>query len=270
MKSMLSEAEIEKEAMRLHQAEVERRQVEATSMLYPGMDIDDAYAIQQAGIRIKLALGQRVIGHKIGLTSRAMQQQMRIDEPDYGTLLDSMHFKNGSRIPAKEHLDPRLEVELAFLLKEPLQGEDLSIEDVIAATECVLPCFELIAARSYRVNPATGIPRNVLDTISDNAANAGIIMADKGSDPAGIDLRWAGAICFRNDIVEETGLAAGVLNHPAEGIRWLARRLAPHGVSLEPGHLILSGSFIRPIPARPGDTFLADFGALGSVSCDFI
>jgi 2-oxo-hept-3-ene-1,7-dioate hydratase len=266
---MLTEAQIHSEAQRLREAEKRRRQVLPTTSLYPQMDMDDAYAIQQAGVALKLGEGQRVIGHKIGLTSRAMQLQMQIDEPDYGTLLDSMEYPDEGDILAGDHLDPRIEVELAFVLRHRLSGPDVGIEEVIEATGHVVPCFELIAARSFRIHPETGKPRTVLDTIADNAANAGLVLGRRHSDPGALDLRWVGAICFRNDVVEETGLAAGVLNHPALGIGWLARRLAPHGIALEPGQVVLSGSFVRPIPARPGDVFHADFGNLGTVTCRF-
>lgn len=267
---MLNAKQIKEEAERLHKAERDRRQVRPTTTLYPDITLEDAYAIQQAGIKLKLNEGQKIIGHKIGLTSRAMQMQMRIDEPDYGTLLDGMIFADGGDITAADHLDPRLEVELAFVLKAPLAGENVTLFDVLNATDYVIPAFELIAARSHRIDPETGKPRTIRDTVADNAANAGIITGGRAVKPDEIDLRWVGAICSRNGVIEETGLAAGVLNHPANGLCWLAKRLAPHNISLEPGQIILSGSFIRPVAARQGDTFHADFGPLGSIACHFV
>lgn len=267
---MLSEKQITAESKRLHEAEKSHQQVRATTTIHPDMDMQDAYAIQKAGVQLKLDEGQKVIGHKIGLTSRAMQMQMKIDEPDYGTLLDSMEIPDGGDIRAADHLDPRLEVELAFILKDQLSGEGVTIFDVLNATDYVIPSFELIAARSFRVDPETGKPRTVCDTIADNAANAGIIIGGRAVKPDAVDLRLVGAICSRNGVIEETGLAAGVLNHPANGICWLARRLAPHNIALEPGQVILSGSFIRPVAAKAGDTFHADFGELGSISCHFV
>jgi len=266
---MLSKIQIEDSARRHHEAEKTRSPMQAFSLQYPDMTIEDGYAVQDAWIQIKLDEGRKIIGRKVGLTSRAMQQAMKIDEPDFGTILDDMLFENGATIPVSDFIDPRIEVEITFVLKHDLFGDDLTIEDVIAATDYVVPSLELIAARSFRVDPETGYTRKVYDTISDNAANAGIIIGDTKVNPDDIDLRWAGAILYRNGIVEETGLGAGILDHPARGIIWLAKRFAPHGIKLEAGHFILSGSFTRPIMARAGDYFKADFGSLGSVELSF-
>jgi 2-oxo-hept-3-ene-1,7-dioate hydratase len=226
--------------------------------------------VQQAWVERQIADGATLIGRKIGLTSVAMQQQMRIDEPDFGALLDSMQLADGCTIRRADYCDPRLEVEVAFVLNRALAGDRLTVVDVLRATEYVVPALELIDARSHRVDPTSGRARTVVDTIADNAADAGVILGGRPMDPAALDLRWVGAIFSRNGVVEETGLAAGVLNHPALGIAWLARRLAPYGLTLEPGHLILSGSFTRAVAARPGDTFAADYGPLGTVSCHVI
>jgi 2-oxo-hept-3-ene-1,7-dioate hydratase len=238
-------------------------------MDFPDMTMDDAYAIQDAWMRRRLDAGQSVRGRKIGLTSRAMQEAMKIDEPDYGTLLDDMFFDDGASIEAARFTDPRIEVELAFVLGSTLAGSDLSAWDVLSATDYVVPALELIAARSHRQDPETGRPRTVLDTISDNAAAAGVLLGGRPVRPAETDLRWVSAVLYRNGVVEETGVAAGVLNHPANGVVWLARRFARHGIPLEAGQIILAGSFTRPVAVRPGDTFHADFGALGSISCHF-
>jgi 2-oxo-hept-3-ene-1,7-dioate hydratase len=252
----------------LLRAERERVQVRPTSALFPGMGIEDAYRIQHAVIERKRAQGRSIVGRKIGLTSRAMQQAMHIDEPDYGTLLDDMIFDSGSTLEAARFTDPRIEVELAFILGRPVTGADTDMADILAATRYVVPALELIAARSHRVDPETGRPRGVVDTIADNAASAAVIMGERFS-PQDVDLRWCGAILLCNDVVEETGLAAGVLNHPANGAVWLARRFAAHGVALESEQIILTGSFTRPVPIRPGDSFVADYGPYGCVSCRF-
>ena len=243
----LTEQAVRDAADRLHAAELNREQIEPLTLTYPDMDMDDAYAIQAAWVSRKIESGREVVGYKIGLTSRAMQRAMKIDSPDYGVLLDDMVFDNGSALDAGAFLDPQVEVELAFVLKKRLFGEGLSIADVLDATEYVVPAFELIAARSYRVHPKTGYTRTIMDTISDNAANAGIIVGDYRIDPAEVDLRWCGAIVKVNDVIEHTGLAAAVLDHPANGICWAARRFAPHGIALEPGQTILSGSFTAPV-----------------------
>ena len=241
----------------------------AYSLQYPDMTIEDGYAVQAEWIKLKEAEGRRVIGRKVGLTSRAMQDAMKIDEPDFGTLLDDMLFDNKAIIPAADFIDPRIEVEITFVLKQDLFGDDLTVEDVLEATDYIVPSLELIAARSFRVDPETGYTRKVYDTISDNAANAGIIVGDTKVSPHDVDLRWVGAILYRNGIVEETGLGAGILDHPARGIIWLAKRFAPHGIKLDAGQYIMSGSFTRPIIARPGDYFKADFGAIGTVEIGF-
>jgi len=266
---MLSENQISESARLHHAAEKMRKPMRAFSLQYPNMTIEDGYAIQAAWIKLKEAEGRKVIGRKVGLTSRAMQEAMKIDEPDFGTLLDDMLFENGATIPANDFIDPRIEVELTFVLKEDLFGENLSVEDVLKATDYIVPSMELIAARSHRVDPETGYTRKVYDTISDNAANAGIIVGDRKVMPSEVDLRWAGAILYRNGIVEETGLGAGILDHPARGIIWLAKRFAPHGIKLDAGQYIMSGSFTRPIIARAGDYFKADFGELGTVELSF-
>ncbi|MFT5133862.1 MAG: 2-oxo-hept-3-ene-1,7-dioate hydratase [Gammaproteobacteria bacterium] len=266
---VLSKEQIEKAAGDLHTAEKNSQQIQAVSQTHPDMSMDDAYAVQKTWMDLKVAEGRQVIGYKVGLTSRAMQMTMQIDEPDYGTLLNDMIFDDGSDIEVSRFRDPRIEVELAFVLKDRLEGENVSIFDVLNATDYVIPALELIAARSYRIDPENGYVRKIFDTISDNAASAGIIMGGRPIKPMEMDLRWAGALLYRNGVIEETGLAAGVLNHPANGIAWIAKRFSPHGIALEPGQILLSGSFTRPVIARAGDTFHADYGPLGGISCHF-
>jgi len=217
---------------------------------------------------MKIAEGRQVRGHKIGLTSRAMQVSSQIDEPDYGTLLDDMFFEPGD-IPAERFIAPRVEVELAFVLKHKLEGEQVDVEDVLAATDYVAPAIEIIDARIEQFDRHTKAPRRVQDTISDNAANAGIILGGRRAHPREVDLPWCGAILRQNGVVEETGLAAGVQGHPAVGVAWLARKLAPWGESLQAGEVVLAGSFTRPVAARRGDAFDADYGPLGRFQFQF-
>jgi len=257
-------------AQRIHDAERSRQQIRQLSLQYPGMTIEDAYAIQREWISIKVAEGRKLKGHKIGLTSRAMQQSSQIDEPDYGALLDDMFFDDGSDIPAARFIVPRVEVELAFILGKRLRGPDCSIFDVLNATDYVMPAIEIIDARIEQIDPDTKAPRKVLDTIADNAANAGIVMGGRAVRPMDVDLRWVAAICSRNGVIEESGVAAAVLNHPANGVAWLANKLAPFDVALEVGEVVLGGSFTRPVPARPGDSFHVDYGQLGSIACRFV
>ena len=269
-KAGITDEQIRAEAQLLDAAERERRQVRQTTGVYPHMTIDEAYRVQAAWLGIRLARGERVIGHKIGLTSRAMQQAMNIDTPDSGFLTDAMVFAPGEPIDAAAFSDLRLEVELAFVLAEDLAGAGLSIDDVLDATECVTAAAELIAARTHRTDPTTGRTRTVADTVADNAADAGIVTGGNPVAPREIDLRWVGAIAYRNGAVTETGLAAGVLDHPANGIVWLARRYAEQGRALRAGQVVLSGSFTRPMAAAPGDDFRFDFGPLGSFSVPIV
>ncbi len=266
---MLNASQIARAARALYDAELERRQIRPVSLDFPDMEVADSYAIQDAWIAMKLAAGRTVRGRKIGLTARVMQQAMHIDEPDYGTLLDDMFYDDGAEIEAAQFTDPRVEVELAFVLKRSLT-DAATLFDVLDATDYVVPAIEIIAARSFRVDPDTGRPRVVLDTIADNAASAGVVTGGRRARPADVDLRWVGALLYKNGAIEESGVAAAVLGHPARGIVWLARKFAAHGIALEPGQIILGGSFTRPVPVRAGDRFNADYGELGSVSCQFV
>ncbi len=258
------------EARLLDEAERTATQMRQTTAQYPDLDLKDAYAIQKAWKDLKVARGEKMVGHKIGLTSRAMQQAMNITTPDSGFITESMVFAPDSELEAARFCDPKLEIELAFVLAEDLSGLDLSVDDVLDATEYVTPAIELIAARSHRRDPETGRTRTVIDTISDNAADAGIICGGRRVAPREIDLRWIGALGYRNGLVEETGVAAGVLDHPAFGIVWLARRYAEQGLTLEAGQTILAGSFTRPIDIRSGDHFRFDFGPLDAFELSFI
>lgn len=266
---MLTQDQIDDAARRLEEAERTGRQIGQLSLQYPGMTIDDAYRIQSAWVALKVAKGRVVKGRKIGLTSRAMQLAVNIDEPDYGVLLDDMFFVDGGTIPTDRYVQLRAEAELAFVLKDRLAGPDCTIFDVLNATDYVVPALEILDARIERVDPATRATRKVVDTIADNAANCGIVIGGRPFRPNEADLRWVAVICSCNGRIEETGVAAGVLNNPANGIVWLANKLAAHGVVLEPGQVILSGSFIRPIDCRKGDTIHADYGLFGTVSCHF-
>lgn len=267
---MLTPQQINEAADALYQAEKNRQQIDPITLSHADMGMDDAYAIQSSWVKRKIADGRKVIGYKIGLTSRAMQRVMKIDTPDYGVLLDDMLFDDGADLEAAAFLDPQIEVELAFVLKDRLFGENVTPEQVMDATDYVIPAFELIAARSFRVHPQTKYTRTVFDTIADNAANAGIIMGGRKVKPGEMDLRWAGAIVKLNGVIEQTGLAAAVLDHPANGICWIAKRFAPHGIALQPGQVLLSGSFTAPIKVKAGDVVTAEYGALGDISVNFI
>jgi 2-oxo-hept-3-ene-1,7-dioate hydratase len=244
-------------------AESERRQATLLTDTFPHIEIEDSYAISTAMIERKIAAGARLIGHKVGLTSKAMQASSRINEPDYGYLLDSMMIAEGAKVPHANYCLPRVEVELAFILGQELKGPGVSLVDVLRATEYVVPALEIVDARLVDT-------RKIQDTIADNAAAAGLVLGGRPVRPMDVDLRWVGGLMYRNAELEETGVAAGVLGHPALGVAWLANKLGQHGVGLEAGHIVLAGSFTRVVHARKGDTLFGDFGPLGSVSVQFV
>ena len=261
-------------AQELHTAEKTRTQIEHFSKRFPEMTIEDGYRINRAWMQLQYADGHQAIGHKIGLTSRAMQMASQIDEPDYGTLLDYMRYDCTSGqvldIPMTNFIAPRVEVELAFILKHELRGPDVTVEQVLAATDYVTPAIEIIDARIEQFDRHTKVMRKVQDTISDNAANAGIVLGGAKADPYTTDLPWCGAALRQNGVVEETGLAAGVQGHPAIGIAWLANKLAPWGEHLKAGEIVLAGSFTRPVVAKRGDVFDVDYGLLGRLLFRFV
>ena len=265
----IADDQAEQAAADLLEAERNREQIGLLSLRHPGLDLDGAYKIQDRLIRRKVEFGRRIIGWKIGLTSRAMQSALGIDTPDSGALFDDMAFESGSTIPAGRFIQPRVEAEIAFEMGDALSGASISRSDVLAATRQVMPSLEILDTRIVRQDPATGRRRNVCDTVSDNAANAGFVLGDDPSGPGDFDLRWVGAIVSLNGVVEETGLGAGVLNDPAESVLWLARRRARAGRGIRAGDIVLSGSFIRPLEAPPGSRFVADYGPFGRVECDF-
>src|SRR5712664_3576515 len=260
---MLSDADRKKAADILMTAEKERKQAVQLSKTWPDIAIEDSYAISSEVAKRKIAAGAKLIGHKVGLTSKAMQRSSQIDEPDYGHLLDSMMIADGAKVPHENFCLPRVEVELAFVLGKRLLGPGVGLTDVLRATEYVVPALEIVDARLQD-------PRKIFDTVSDNGAAAGIVVGGRPVGPMDIDLRWVGGIMYRNAEIEETGVAAGVLGHPALGVAWLANKLASHGVALEPGHLVLAGSFTRVVFAHKGDTLHADFGALGGIAVQFV
>lgn len=259
---MISEADRKKAAELLLQAEREVKPVPQLADTFPGMEIEDSYAIQREVIAARMKAGAKLRGHKIGLTSKAMQASSGISEPDYGHLLDDMFYNDGDTIPAARYIVPRIEVELAFVLGRPLKGPGVTLFDVLGATEYVVPALELIDGRSR-------YPRKIVDNIADNAACGAVIVGGRAVRPMDVDLRWVGALLYKNSQIEESGLAAAVLGHPAMGIVWLANKIGAFGTTLEVGHLFLAGSFTRPVPVAKGDTIHADYGTLGGISVTF-
>jgi 2-oxo-hept-3-ene-1,7-dioate hydratase len=260
---MMSEADRQNAAANLLAAEEARKQMVQLSKTWPDIDIDDAYAIQNLVIKGKTAKGAKVIGYKIGLTSKAMQASSQIDEPDYGHLLDTMMIADGAKIAHADYCVPRVEIELVFVLNKPLKGPGIGMMEVMRATEYIVPAMEIVDARIVN-------PRKIFDTVADNGAAAGLVVGGRPIRPFDVDLRWLGGALYRNADIEETGLALGVMGHPALGIAWLANRFGRHDIELPAGRTMLSGSFIRPIWANKGDTVHADFGPLGGLAVQFV
>ena len=260
---MLSKAERDKCADILVTAARERKQATQLSTTFPGISIDDAYAISTEVAHRKIAAGAKLIGHKVGLTSKAMQRSSMIDEPDFGFILDDQMIADGAKVKHADYCKPRVEVELAFVMGKRLLGPGVGLTDVLRATEYVVPAIEIVDARLQD-------QRKITDTVADNGAAAGIALGGRPVGPLDVDLRWVGGIMYRNAEIEETGLAAGVLGHPALGVAWLANKIGPHGHALEPGHIVLAGSFTRVVFAQKGDTLHADFGPLGGIAIQFV
>jgi 2-oxo-hept-3-ene-1,7-dioate hydratase len=260
---MLSNEERTKVVDSLLEAHRTKIQTTRPSALYPDIEFEDAYAISAEFAQRQADAGEKIIGYKVGLTSLAMRRSSKIDEPDYGYLYESMMYADGAKIPHANFCVPRVELELAFILKEPLKGPGITMIDVMRATEYVVPAIELIDARVDE-------PRKIFDTISDNGAGAGIVLGGTPVRPHDIDLRMVPGLLYVNTEIEETGVAAGVMGHPANGIAWLANKLSELGEELKPGQIMLAGSFVRPVWAKVGDTIRADFGSLGSIGIQFV
>ncbi|MCW2685853.1 MAG: 2-keto-4-pentenoate hydratase [Mycobacterium sp.] len=246
-------------------AEAERSRVAIAPLTAAHADIDvvDAYEIQLINIRQRVAEGARVIGHKVGLSSQAMQQMMGVDEPDYGHLLDEMQVFEDRPVPAGRYLFPRVEVEVGFVLADDLPGAGCTEDDVLAATAAFAPSIELIDTR------ITDWKIALCDTIADNASSAGWVLGASRVSPKDIDIRNIDAVLTRNGEVVAKGRSDAVLGNPVTAVAWLARRVDDFGVRLRAGDIVLPGSCTRAIDARPGDDFVADFAGLGSVHLSF-
>lgn len=261
---MLEQATLDQIAAELADADRHRTVIKRITARYPDATVEDSYAIQAAWRDRELASGRRIVGRKIGLTSKAMQAATGISEPDYGVMFDDTVYETGSVIDYDRFLNVRIEVELAFVLKDPLEGPSCTLFDVLRATEYVTPALEILNSHIELEG------RTIVDTISDNAAYGAMVLGGNPMGPHEIDLRWVSALLYKNETIEETGVAAGVLNHPGTGVAWLANKFAQHGDRLEAGEVILAGSFTRPMWVERGDTVLCDYGRMGTISCRFV
>ncbi|WP_394216626.1 2-oxo-hept-4-ene-1,7-dioate hydratase [Brachybacterium vulturis] len=259
----LTETTLDALADELAEAGRTRTLIPRITARHPEATIEDSYAIQGRWRDRELARGRRLVGRKIGLTSKAMQAATGITEPDYGVMFDDTVVDTGAVLEFDRFTNVRIEVELAFVLSAPLEGPGCTLFDVLRATEYVTPALEVLDAHVELEG------RTIVDTIADNAAYGAMVLGGRPVRPHDTDLRWAAALLHRNETIEETGVAAGVLGHPGRGVAWLANKLAQHGERLEAGEIILSGSFTRPVWIERGDTVLADYGELGSISCRF-
>jgi 2-keto-4-pentenoate hydratase len=250
-------------ADRLQLAELKRAPIDPLVLSFPGIDAEDAYRIQLLNIRRRVEAGGAVVGHKVGLSSRAMQEMMGVDEPDYGHLLDDMRLTSDVPAQRERYCRPRVEPEVGFLLGADLPGEDCTEADVLAATEALVPALELIDSRivDWRIR----LP----DTIADNASSAGFVLGPERVRPHDVDLTAIGVRLWRNTEQVAEGRSDAVLGNPVIAVAWLARTVARFGVRLRAGHLVLPGSCTRAIDARAGDVFRAEFEGLGTVRLAF-
>ncbi|WP_427869232.1 2-oxo-hept-4-ene-1,7-dioate hydratase [Leucobacter luti] len=261
---MLDQKQIETIADELVQADQDRTILPKLTSRYPGMEIEDSYAIQKVWSDRRIANGARLVGHKIGLTSKVMQVATGISEPDYGVIHDDMVYDSGAVIEFDRFSNVRIEVELAFVLSKPLTGPNVTIFDVLDATAYVVPALEILNSHLELEG------RTIVDTISDNAAMGAMVVGGRPVRVDETDLRWASALLYRNETIEDSGVAGAILGHPAMGVAWLANKLAQHGQTLDAGEIILAGSFTKPMWVERGDTVHADYNGLGSVTCRFV
>jgi len=259
---MLNEQQRQAAADSLYKADTDKRVIPQLSTTYPQMTLEDSYDVQRRWAQLRVKAGARIIGRKIGLTSRAMQMASKITEPDYGVMFDDAQYKDGATIPAKRFIKPRLETELAFIMGADLVGAGCQMHDVMRATEFVTPALEII---DYR----TEVPRMIVDTIADNAAYGALVLGGRIFRPFDIDVRWIAATLSKNGTIEESGVSAAVMGHPAAGLAWLVNKLAPMGDGLKKGDIVLAGAFTRPVDVGAGDVIHADYGPLGAIGISF-
>lgn len=250
-------------ATALLDAYLTREPIEPLSSSIDDLTLADAYDIQLRQIAARVADGRTVVGHKVGLTSIAMQRQLGVDQPDYGHLTDDMVFSTNASVAVGAYLQPRIEPEIAFVLREPLCGPGVTAGVALAAVEFVLPALEIIDSRirDWRIG--------LLDTIADNASSAGVVLGGTPVRPMDVDLRLSGCVLYRNGEVAATGAGGAVLGSPVNALVWLANTLAQRGITLEPGHVVLPGSQTASVSVSAGDTVTGLFGGIGSVTVHF-
>lgn len=248
----------------LYQALVARQVVEPLSTRHPEITIEDAYAIQQHMLSLRLAAGEQVVGKKIGVTSKAVMDMLGVYQPDFGWLTDGMVYNEGEAIPAATLIQPKAEGEIAFVLKKRLQGPGVTAADVLAATEGVMACFEIVDSRirDWKIK--------IQDTVADNASCGVFVLGDRLVDPRDVDLGTCGMVLEKNGEIVATGAGAAALGHPANAVAWLANTLGRLGIALEAGEVVLSGSLGIMVPVQAGDNLRVTIGGIGGCSVRFV
>ncbi|OAD83106.1 2-oxopent-4-enoate hydratase [Comamonas thiooxydans] len=248
----------------LYEALSQHRVLEPLSTRYPDISIADAYAVQQHMLARRIAAGERVVGKKIGVTSKAVMDMLGVFQPDFGWLTDGMVFNEGEAVSASSLIQPKAEGEIAFLLKKTLQGPGVTAADVLAATEGVMACFEIVDSRirDWKIK--------IQDTVADNASCGVFVLGDRLVDPRDVDLATCGMVLEKNGEIVATGAGAAALGHPANAVAWLANTLGAHGIALEAGEVVLSGSLAAMVPVKAGDNLRVTIGGIGSCSVRFV
>jgi 2-keto-4-pentenoate hydratase len=256
--------DVDRIAQELMAADRARLPIEQLSATSPDMALGDAYRVQQSQVETRIAGGETIVGWKVGLTSAAMQQQLGVDQPDYGPVLSGWHLPDGATIDRSSLIAPRVEAEIGFLLKAPLQGPGVTAADVLRATESVTAAIEVIDSRirDWKLT--------LVDTVADMASCARVLLGSDRIDPSGLDLRLVGVALDRDGEVVETGAGAAVLGDPVAAVAWAANTLGPLGVVLEAGQFVIPGAMHASVPAEAGQTFRARFDRLGSVTVRFV
>lgn len=259
----MEDAIIKQLAMELRQAETGKSPVLPLTQRHPEITIEDAYRIQMHNTNQRIAEGAQVVGKKVGLTSRAMQQFLGVDEPDFGHLFDDMIYDEETPLPTGEFLQPKIEAELAFILGEDLAGPGVTLTDVLMKTAAIVPSFEIIASRvaDWKIK--------IQDTIADNGSSEGLILGAQLMPVDAVNLKHVGLVLERNGAIVETAAGAAVMGHPALAVAWLANKLGAMGSGLRKGEIVLSGSLTKALEIQPGDVFTATFGGLGAVKAVF-
>jgi 2-keto-4-pentenoate hydratase len=250
-------------AAELLQAHRHRKPIDPVTQTHPEFTLDDAYAVQLAQVRTWIADGHEVQGHKVGLTSAAMQRQLKVDQPDFGHLLDSMFHLDGLPIVADQFISPRAEPEIAFVLKRPLAGPGVNVARALSAVDYVLPALEIIDSRirDWKIG--------LIDTVADNASSGGVVLGSRPTRVDAVDLRLSGCVLTRGGDVVGTGAGGAVLGSPVNALVWLANTLGRYGVTLEAGQVVLPGAVTAAVPVVAGDVVTATFHGLGGVTARF-